>query len=132
MKSLTLKNQKAYSMAKNWGMKSDILRYEILQKFGGVYIDTDYECVLNIGMCKLILHKNFIYFTDLPLRANNLQKICILNVTVVFLKHNFITINFNSTSTSVPLQIICVRRILSLQELPTQQLLKSLTAFSGK
>ena len=30
-------------------MKSDILRYEILYKYGGVYIDTDYECVTNIG-----------------------------------------------------------------------------------
>lgn len=49
VKLLILKNQIAYSSAKNWGMKSDILRYEILQKFGGVYIDTDYECLLNVG-----------------------------------------------------------------------------------
>ena len=49
LKLMILKNQKAYSSAKNWGMKSDILRYEILQKFGGVYIDTDYECLQNIG-----------------------------------------------------------------------------------
>ena len=56
VKSIILKNKKAYSLAKNWGMKSDILRYEILQKFGGVYIDTDYECLQNIGLCFLLLY----------------------------------------------------------------------------
>jgi hypothetical protein len=34
-----------YMNASNFGMKSDILRYEILLEYGGVYIDTDYECM---------------------------------------------------------------------------------------
>ncbi len=29
----------------NFGLKSDVLRYEILLAFGGVYIDVDYECI---------------------------------------------------------------------------------------
>lgn len=40
-----LENQKLYESAKNYGMKSDILRYEILKRFGGVYVDIDYECL---------------------------------------------------------------------------------------
>jgi mannosyltransferase OCH1-like enzyme len=30
---------------KNFGMKSDILRYEILKQQGGIYVDTDFECL---------------------------------------------------------------------------------------
>lgn len=37
-------------------MKSDILRYEILYRFGGVYVDTDYECVGSLDA--LILNCN--------------------------------------------------------------------------
>jgi len=28
----------------NFGPKSDILRYEVLNRFGGLYVDTDFEC----------------------------------------------------------------------------------------
>jgi len=38
-------NRVAYDKAANWGTKSDILRYEILYKMGGVYIDTDFLAV---------------------------------------------------------------------------------------
>lgn len=34
-----------YDKATNQGMKSDILRYEILRQFGGIYVDTDFECL---------------------------------------------------------------------------------------
>ena len=59
--NLNMKNKKAFLSAHNYGMKSDILRYEILHTYGGVYIDTDYECVINIGECNLyfLLHINF-------------------------------------------------------------------------
>ena len=59
--NLSMKNKKAFLSAHNYGMKSDILRYEILHTYGGVYIDTDYECVINIGECNLyfLLHINF-------------------------------------------------------------------------
>jgi inositol phosphorylceramide mannosyltransferase catalytic subunit len=35
----------SYDVATNYGMKSDILRYEILYKYGGIYVDTDFECM---------------------------------------------------------------------------------------
>eukprot|EP01036_Dinobryon_divergens_P024599 gene24599-33067_t len=36
-------NRRIYDRAKNFGMKSDIARYEILHRFGGVYVDLDIE-----------------------------------------------------------------------------------------
>lgn len=34
-----------FNKSSNWGEKSDILRAEILNAFGGVYVDTDFECL---------------------------------------------------------------------------------------
>jgi mannosyltransferase OCH1-like enzyme len=45
VKGLELKRRIEYDKATNQGMKSDILRYEILQQFGGIYVDTDFECL---------------------------------------------------------------------------------------
>jgi hypothetical protein len=43
--SFHLKNEQAYQAAKNWGEKSDIFRYEILEREGGIYVDADFECL---------------------------------------------------------------------------------------
>ena len=43
-----LKNQEVYQANKNPGLKSDIARYEILNRFGGLYVDTDFECLKKI------------------------------------------------------------------------------------
>ena len=40
-----LKNKAQYDATANYGEKADIARYEILNKFGGLYIDTDFECL---------------------------------------------------------------------------------------
>ena len=36
-------NKDLYDQSDNYGAKSDIARYEILYRFGGLYIDTDFE-----------------------------------------------------------------------------------------
>jgi len=38
-------NKKRFDEAVNVGEKADIFRYEILNQFGGLYVDTDFECV---------------------------------------------------------------------------------------
>jgi mannosyltransferase OCH1-like enzyme/GT2 family glycosyltransferase len=38
-------NKVAYDAVLNLGAKSDILRYEILYRHGGLYVDTDFECI---------------------------------------------------------------------------------------
>lgn len=42
---LHLINQKFFDEAKSFGEKANILRYEILHQFGGLYVDTDFECL---------------------------------------------------------------------------------------
>ena len=44
VKHLKLYNQELYDQSTNYGEKADILRLEILHRFGGIYVDTDYEC----------------------------------------------------------------------------------------
>ncbi len=43
-----LYNQSQYNSSRTMAQKADILRYEILKLFGGVYVDTDFECFKNI------------------------------------------------------------------------------------
>jgi len=43
--SFGLQNQRAFDRAISFGEKSDIFRYEILYRFGGVYADIDFECL---------------------------------------------------------------------------------------
>lgn len=38
-------NQELFDAAPNYGEKSDIARYEILYRYGGLYVDTDFECL---------------------------------------------------------------------------------------
>ena len=45
VKNLKLINQKFYDLERNYGAKSDILRIEILYNYGGIYVDTDFECL---------------------------------------------------------------------------------------
>ena len=42
---LKLYNQKYYNLSKNYGERADIVRYEILHKYGGVYLDVDFVCL---------------------------------------------------------------------------------------
>ncbi len=42
---MILYNQEFYDASDNYGVKSDILRWEILYMYGGVYVDMDYECL---------------------------------------------------------------------------------------
>jgi mannosyltransferase OCH1-like enzyme len=43
--NLTLTNQDLYDASLNYGEKSDILRYELLYRYGGLYVDVDFECL---------------------------------------------------------------------------------------
>ena len=48
--ALGLVNQKQYDRSANPGEKSDIARYEILYREGGVYVDQDIDCLGNINI----------------------------------------------------------------------------------
>jgi mannosyltransferase OCH1-like enzyme len=42
---LTLKNDSLFQAARNYGQKADIVRYELLNQFGGLYVDVDFRCL---------------------------------------------------------------------------------------
>ena len=48
IKELTFENKDLFDKSKNVGFKSDLARYEILKQFGGLYADTDLECIRSI------------------------------------------------------------------------------------
>ena len=48
IKELNVEDLNVYSKKFNPGYRSDILRYVILKKFGGMYVDTDFECLKSL------------------------------------------------------------------------------------
>jgi inositol phosphorylceramide mannosyltransferase catalytic subunit len=54
-------NKEIFYQTSNLGAKSDILRYFILRELGGVYVDTDFECLDNFDD----LHAKFDFYTGL-------------------------------------------------------------------
>lgn len=43
--ALKMHSRDLFESAVNWGEKADILRYEVLSQFGGLYVDMDFECL---------------------------------------------------------------------------------------
>lgn len=65
-----LKNKDIYDRAVNYGERSDIARYEILYRHGGLYVDTDYECLRPLD---LFNHCYDFYIGIQPLDTNIMQ-----------------------------------------------------------
>lgn len=52
----TLINKKAYDQANNYAKKSDILRYELLYNYGGLYVDCDILCFESFDTLNKLFH----------------------------------------------------------------------------
>ncbi|HJZ23968.1 MAG TPA: glycosyltransferase, partial [Candidatus Babeliales bacterium] len=52
---LCLFNQGYYNDSKNYGEKSDLLKWELIYQLGGVYVDTDFECIKPLDVGSLAL-----------------------------------------------------------------------------
>ena len=65
---LAISHPKVFENCKSFSEKSDILRFEILHQFGGLYIDTDFECLKNID--PLFEDRKIVLFWQQP------KKIC--------------------------------------------------------
>jgi FkbM family methyltransferase len=44
-----LRNRALFDRAKTYAQKADIARYEVVHRYGGVYLDTDMECLRPLG-----------------------------------------------------------------------------------
>lgn len=60
---LDIVNRDLYDSAKTWGQKADILRIEILNKFGGLYVDVDFECLQPTVFT--LLNKTYDFYTGI-------------------------------------------------------------------
>lgn len=81
---LDIIHSKAYKQINNYGFKSDLLRYEILKKYGGLYVDTDFECIKKLP--GYLLEFNFVsgvVFDNAP----------IINNAMILTKPNSLIIN---------------------------------------
>ncbi|MGA2612707.1 MAG: glycosyltransferase [Spirochaetia bacterium] len=68
-----LRNEAAFRKSASFGARSDIARYEILEREGGVYADTDFECLRPLD--ELAVHCSFFagtLFDDVPEISNGL------------------------------------------------------------
>lgn len=61
IQNLNLKNKEQYYNEKSYNGKSDILRYELMSKFGGIYIDADSQW-LGLNLNDLIEKTNYTGF----------------------------------------------------------------------
>jgi len=61
VESFGLYNQEFYDETDNYGVKSDILRWEIIYRYGGVYVDMDYECLASLDS----FHYTYDFYTAL-------------------------------------------------------------------
>ena len=56
IKDFDFKNKELFNSCKNLGQKSDILRYALLEKFGGIYLDADFIAIKSFDE---LLHLDF-------------------------------------------------------------------------
>lgn len=61
VKELEFEQKDLYLRSTNWGEKSDILRAELLDRFGGMYVDTDFECIKSFNE----LHYKYDFYAGL-------------------------------------------------------------------
>jgi mannosyltransferase OCH1-like enzyme len=70
VRKLVFDNRRFYDLAKNYGEKSDILKWEIVYRVGGLYVDTDFECLRPFDE----LHVMYDLYTGIqPLDTNQVQ-----------------------------------------------------------
>lgn len=93
-----------YNKTKNVAIRSDILRYEILYKEGGLYVDTDFECLKSFeDLIYLNFFSGMAYTKELlmynglmaSIPGSNIMKSCIENIKSV--NDSCATAIFNST-----------------------------------
>lgn len=73
-----LVNQEFYDTTTSYGEKANILRYEILYHFGGLYIDTDFECIQPIDF----LHHTCDFFMGFEFPQPNKTELIIGNAII--------------------------------------------------
>ncbi len=70
VRNLEFANKQYFDAANNYGERGDILDYEIVYRFGGTYIDADFECIRPLDF----FHTHCDFYTGIqPLDTNMVQ-----------------------------------------------------------
>jgi len=70
VKNLIFDNRRFFDATRNYGQRSDILKWEVVYRFGGVYIDVDFECTKPLDM----FHHMYDFYTGIqPLDTSFIQ-----------------------------------------------------------
>lgn len=73
--TFAFRNRERFEKAVNIGERADIFRYEILNQFGGVYVDTDFECIRPLDPLNHLCD----FYTGILGAYENDQEVCIAN-----------------------------------------------------
>ena len=71
-------NEAAYHKFSKLAFKADLIRYEVLLKYGGVYVDTDYLFLKNIEPC---MQKDLLLIEEFERPAKQLITNCLMGAT---------------------------------------------------
>jgi len=66
LNDVEIPNRDVFDTIKNVGQRSDFLRYNILNQFGGLYVDTDFECLKSFNP---LSHLDFFTGAGFPARV---------------------------------------------------------------
>ena len=70
METFNLYNQEYYDASDSVGVKSDLLKWEVVYRYGGVYVDVDFECLQQLDL----LHYTYDFYTGIqPLDTDLVQ-----------------------------------------------------------
>ena len=79
-------NRKLFDTVENLGAKADIFRYEIIYRHGGIYADTDFECIKPFDCFRTLSFFGGSGWTNNPCVFNGLfgatQQHCILSMVI--------------------------------------------------
>ncbi len=64
-----------FLLARSYAEQADVMRYEIIQRYGGLYIDTDIECYASFEE----LHYKYDFYTNMEPPALNKKRVTIAN-----------------------------------------------------
>ena len=102
IKELKINSFDIYSKELNPGYRSDIIRYIILEKYGGIYIDTDFECLRPIP--NDLLNYKFVsclIFGNKPIIANGMMMSIPNHILIKHLLKSINTKNYSSDITEI-------------------------------
>ena len=79
-------NMDLFYLSRSHAEQSDIIRYEIIRRYGGVYVDTDVECFTNFD----VLNYRYDFYVNMEPPALNKKRVTIANNMIASVPNHYI------------------------------------------